>query len=126
MVAESRRDCHNLASARRRSNRMLGQLALAWMKEAYRSNPAVLSELRNSAHSASFCATGSLIDAATVVASLNLRYRTRSIACFVAARSRDSCGAGANVPPVGWSLGKGILGPAARSLRISLGTDPSL
>ena len=42
----------------------------------------------------SFCPTGWLeLDAASLVASLNLRCRTSSIACFVAARSRDSCGA---------------------------------
>ena len=42
---------------------------------------------RSSAHSTSFRATGSPIDVASAVASLGLRWRASSIACFVAARS---------------------------------------
>ena len=64
--------------------------------------------LRKSAHSTSFCVTGSLIAAASAAASLNLCCRSSSIACFVAARSGASCGADAKLLAVGWALGRGI------------------
>jgi len=69
----------------------------------------------------SFCATGSLIDAASVVASPNLRCRSSSIACFVAARSGDNGGAGAESPAADWLLGSMILNPSALSVRFVLG-----
>ena len=69
-VAASRRSCHSFASARWRSCGMLGQSGLSRMKVAKRSNPAALSESRNSTHSTSFRAM--LADVASAIASLDL------------------------------------------------------
>ena len=63
----------------------------------------------------SFCATGSLIDVASGVASLNLRCWISPTTCFTAARSGGSGGAGVTSPALVWSLGRRVLGPGARS-----------
>ena len=101
-VAASRRSCHSLASARRRSRTMPGQSGLALDEGGVARESGRAPAWRSNAHSTSVCATGSPIDRASVVASLGLPWRTSSIACFAAARSGGSAATG-SLTPVGVS-----------------------
>ena len=113
-VAASRRSCHSLASARRRNSGIARPIGIGFggkhcsdqTRRGYRDR-ADMPTRRVSAP------TGSLIDAASVVASLNLCCCTSWIACFTATRSGDICNTGSGVPMV--SVVRIVLGPGARS-----------
>ena len=85
-VAAGRRSSHSALSARRRSIVAFGQLGLS-QKAARRSKPPSFSSLRRIAHSTSLRASGSPMVFWTVVASLVLPRRARSIACLTSAIS---------------------------------------